>query len=180
MAGFLGKWAGTKDIDVSEFSDDPPGTWVIRVKKCLTDGEMNDMLLAFAEDTVQTNVDDAGNLRIRPKLSMEQAVAFARDQLVSMIVSWNLTDDEDNLLPYSPSSALAESLRRLPREVTDRLEREVVTSNSASSAEVANFPAGGVIFDTSRQDDATDHREVLVGAELVATPGDQVRPDAAQ
>lgn len=65
------------------------------------------------------------------------------------LLSWNLTDENDGLLPTSPPDKLVASLKRLPQWAFNTIYSKVADlNNERSPLEEHNFPKGPAVGDS--------------------------------
>jgi hypothetical protein len=114
--GFLSQYSGTEDVDLSDLQDAPEGTWIVTIKSCLTNGEM---------DRCKGHLSRLVDSKAAPDM-----VNYQREMVVASVVSWNLTDDADAVLPYHPAPVLRDSIRALPEQVFSRIYAAVNERNS--------------------------------------------------
>lgn len=160
--GFLSAWDGATRIDVSDLAGDPPGTWWVDLKRCLTHEEAEAVMRALAGKAIDVDNTAGENAKIRSKLSMDTVIDHQEDLVLMSILSWNLTDRDGTLLPFHPTEELKESLSHIPSPVYDRIAEAVMAANSETREEAKTFPAAGSGSSENADDDTSDDREVLV------------------
>ena len=128
MSGFLSLFNEPERVVVAD------GFW-IDVKKALT-----------AEDY------EAAQRALFGKMSMSNeglsaepdTIAYQHELVFRAIVEWNLTDENGELLPLTPSDAKHASIRRLPQSVfLDVYERVNEASAPRSKDDEVRFRIGG-------------------------------------
>jgi hypothetical protein len=160
--GFLSEYEGTDRIFVVDGSEE----WWVDVRKCLSDKETQEISKASlkkvldARNAVNLETLDEGG--IRATLTPEDLQENQRLTVLLSVVGWNLTDENEEVLPFAPRAALEESLTRLPGFVTTRLTQEVVRRNTVTSAEAQSFPPASVGSSEVSENNQSDHREILV------------------
>lgn len=166
--GFTTKWAIPKTVDFSDFTDDPEGTWWVRVRRSLSHAEDDKLTRKLVESTVQVeSVQTSSGIVRRPKADANVSAAAALDYkdevIVRSILEWNLTDDDDQVFPFGTPEEIRASLAQLPETVYDRLSKEISAAKKAREPEEeARFPSGDDGGDQSGIDNASDAGEVLV------------------
>lgn len=128
--GFLSKFSGTKKLDLGE-------GFYVEVREYLTAGQK----AAVEQALIQPKMSMQGK-----SATMDAAMDIGASQLeqaAQAVVSWNLTDEADVLLPFTPLEALRESLKRLPGGVVDQIANatDVVGVDSATFQEAGTAGA---------------------------------------
>ena len=87
----------------------------------------------------QYRIEDGDKVVAAPNVS-----GYQREMVGRSIISWNLTDENDGLLPISPSDVRTASLRRLPQWAFNKIYARVAElNNERTPVEEATFPATG-------------------------------------
>ena len=187
---FLSHFSGTIKVDLSDLVPGDVEYWVT-IKKTLTADETD-----RAEDArlSATNVSKAAGKAARGAAARrrvgrstpedEETVktllnfntgAYKRALVQAAIVDWNITGENERLLPLHPASAKAMSIALLPTIVRDRIfeaVEETMATEERDEDEDADFrdrvPAGGEF-----EDDGAPSASGHLGA------GDGVQPDWA-
>lgn len=162
--GFLSRYDGTVRVQLDdEF-------WV-DVKVMLSKGDHDAAERRLMQMT--TTLDQNGKTvsTVTP-----DSVAYQEEMVVRSLVSWNLTDERDAILPIAPVDAARRSLRRLPTFVSQAIYEKVAALNAAPpKGEIAGFREDGGGGDHLGADVAPDTRPVLDGSgvldEVGADPG---------
>lgn len=180
--GFASKYEGVDRVDVGD------GYWV-DIKKALTWAESEAAEKAGFGFAVAPNLDDPKKTRTNVSIDPE---AKMFEMVLASVVDWNLDNDDGSKWPLDYDRALEaagkakaagqgnawksprrRSLERLPKPVADLLQAEVGKRNQAmDEAKAQSFRPGGGLGDPGQQDGQPDDPEVLYGAEVVATAGD--------
>ena len=164
---YTSRYQGTTRVPLT----DP--LWWVDVRNCLTGGEK----AAIREKQITYGVEEVpnrltGGVTTRAKIQKIDAALFLREQAIASIVDWNLTGDDDQILPLQPVEALRASYQLLSEADMDLIEGKCNELNAEpTKEEEARFPAasnGGV---SAGQDDTPDDSQVLSGAEVLAASG---------
>jgi hypothetical protein len=123
VAGFLSKYKGITRVEIeAPSSEHPEGYWA-DVKTHLTRGETktaNDALyrLVMKLEVNDKADEDAPAAEASGEMHLDDyqtAIAMAA------VVTWNLTDEDDVVLPLEPTAAKLTSLDLLPGEVFNKI-----------------------------------------------------------
>lgn len=165
--GFLQQETDTVDLGA--------GYWA--TVRALTAGEYGDVEKVLAG----TKVSGKGDVDITPDLA-----EFRRRLVTASLVEWNLTDEQDVLLPLPPVPPETErpqvratavrarrtSVDRLPMWAFEQIRTAADKLNgSRDKREVAQFPDGDLGGDTDAEAGAAGAAEVPDGAAVVAAAG---------
>ena len=163
--GFLSAYVGSEYIELGV--DEQSGTkWYVEVKRSLTKSDMSaaeEKLLqvraaAKAEDGLDTGVD---------------VVEYQLEMVAAAIVSWNLTDENDVLIPFQTKEERLTALRILPSSVFTTILNQVDELNKPrTSTEKATFRDAGVGQPANEPNDTPDPGSVLAGTAAVGATGD--------
>ena len=128
--GFLSHYSDVERIDVT-----PPGSaegpFYVSIKKYLTGDEFEAAKRALS--TVK--VADSG---ITPEPDI---AAYQRELIVASVLDWNLTDENDQVLPLAPLADKRISVGKLPETVLAQLLLKINESNEPRTTEdKVNFP----------------------------------------
>jgi hypothetical protein len=163
--GFLSAWDANERIDVSELAGDLPGTWWVDVKKCLNHGEADELLNRLLDDSLK--IDEGGE--VKSTLTTSRSVGYQADIVAASIVQWNLTDQNDVVLPYErdeslkdPLETIKASLKLVPASVYDRLAKVVIPANTEKKGETASFRHDRDGGNSDGEHYSANDREVLV------------------
>jgi hypothetical protein len=125
--GFLSAYDGTHRVPIPHDNPDDPTEYWVDLKKHLTFGNTEKAQVALQEMELVN-----GTPRPAPNVFKQKA-----EKVLAAIVTWNLTDRNDTLLPVN-----MQSLRSLPEHVVELLHAEVEKSSGPrSKEEQAQFPA---------------------------------------
>lgn len=161
--GFLSAWDSTEKIDVSDLVGAEPMTWWVEVKKCLTHGEADAVMRELMASTMKFgDATSRGGIPVSTSLSVDAVVDHQAIIVAKSIVSWNLTDDFDVVLPIHPYEALIQSLEMLPAPVYDRVAEVVVAANTENKNDAAPFLVESGGSDSIGIDYTPNDREILV------------------
>lgn len=147
MAGFLALFNEPERVVVAK------GFW-IDIKKGLTAEDYEGAQRALLGKMSMNN----DGLSAEP-----DTVAYQHELVFRAITDWNLTDENDQLLPLEPKTAKHESIRRLPQFVfVDLYERINNAASPRSQADEVSFRDGGEGRDSGNQnaDDSADASKV--------------------
>lgn len=122
--GFLSLYDGVETIDLSDLDptienyDATAGkpVWWVKVRKCLSNGEMD-----YCKDALSRLIDG--------KAAPDMA-AYQQEMVVASIVEWNLTDEQDQVIPLAPAQWKHQAVRKLPERVFSRIYQKVNDLNS--------------------------------------------------
>ncbi len=161
--GFLSQYVGSEYIELGV--DDESGTkWYVEVKRSLTKSDMGaaerkllQIKASKTSDDVDTGVD---------------VVEYQLEMVAAAIVSWNLTDENNALLPFQTRDELLASLRILPASVFTTILNRVDTLNKPrTTTEKATFRDESVIEPANGANDTPNSSAVLAGATAVGEVG---------
>lgn len=68
--------------------------------------------------------------------------AYKLELAAQMVIGWNLTDEDDVLLPFETLEQRRASVKRLPSGVLDKIIAEYKEDLAKPDEEVATFPSG--------------------------------------
>jgi hypothetical protein len=131
MPGFLSGYNQVTRINI-----DPEGKWWIDVKDHLSRRDTAIATTALVKPIVRYEDGDSqtqGNV---------DTVSYQMELVIAGIVDWNLTDEEDVLLPLDPPDAKRESINRLPNDVFTIVAGHI--QGVPRPASDAQFPKGTV------------------------------------
>ncbi|MFF4403585.1 hypothetical protein [Streptomyces sp. NPDC001404] len=134
--GFLSRYTGTDIIDLGE-------SYSVTVLQHLPGDaqEAAEAAKVRAVANVRTS-DDGGAQRTVEVATSTDTATYTTLLLAAAIVSWNLTDERDQLLPLEPEDARLASIRRLPAEVRTTLRNRIeanIAAEQRSPAEQQTF-----------------------------------------
>jgi len=158
--GFLSAWDEYERVDVSDLTGDPEGTWWVDIKKCLTHEEADQVMRKLMRATADGLARD-GSVTISPE-RVDATLDHQSDLVLMSVVRWNLTDNNNQILPHDNKAQLQESLGLLPTTVYDKILKAVMEANTETKEEVASFPAGGKGSDQAGEHYSPNDQEVLV------------------
>lgn len=128
MAGFLSLFNEPERVPVA------PGFWV-DIKKSLNAEDYEGAQRALFGKMSMAG----GSLVAEP-----DTIAYQHELVFRAITDWNLTDENDNVLPLAPAAAKHESIRKLPQSVfIDLYERINEASSPRSTEEELSFRDSG-------------------------------------
>ena len=124
--GFLSKYTRTEKIDLGD------GFWVV-IKPNLSAAQK-----AAADDKLISSDGKGEGMQVGTG-------SYAIESAVQAIVSWNLTDENDVLLPVQSEADRRASLSHplFPNFVVERIVKAIREADKQGSEGVAAFPAGG-------------------------------------
>ena len=142
MPSFLGLYAKTEKVLL-----DDAGEWWVEVKQCLPKADYDAANRAMG--TNELRVSRAGDSRTAFDFTAYQEELVARS-----IVTWNLTDDAEAILPFTPLEACRASLQLLPQSAFATLYEKINELNSPRGAkDGASFRGGANGRHTAGEDD---------------------------
>ena len=166
--GFLSAYVGSEYIELGV--DEQSGTkWYVEVKRSLTKSDMG----AAERKLLQIRATQgAGSASASVDAGID-VVEYQLEMVAAAIVSWNLTDENDVLLPFQTKDELLASLRILPSSVfTAILDRVDKLNEPRTTAEKATFRDAGVGQPANEPNDTPDPGSVLAGTAAVGATGD--------
>lgn len=117
--GFLSKFKGTEKLDLGD-------GYFIELKQHLS--TLDTAYLRELESEVIFTYEGNDKTARAPKLSEAQF-----ERVVCSVASWNLTDDNDQLLPYATKPLIRQSLEKLPDVVYTKILQAVNELKEAGS-----------------------------------------------
>lgn len=146
MAGFLSLFNTPERLPVAE------GFW-IDIKKSLTTEDYE-----AAQRTLLGKMSMVAGEGIR---SNPDTISYQQELVFRAIVDWNLTDENEALLPLSPEVNKRASIKKLPQEIfLDIYQKVSVSSAPRDSDAERNFRSGGEVGTGGRDGEASDPAEV--------------------
>lgn len=133
--GFLSLYEGTERIPLH-------GDYFVTVKKFLSSEDYDEAKKALTHFNVDDPTTDKTDEKaaIRPDPNVPE---YQRELVVAAIVDWNLTDQNDQLLPLEPVAARRAAVKRLPEVVVTKLYKAVQKNDADPEPQAAaTFPAG--------------------------------------
>jgi hypothetical protein len=164
--------------------DDAHEWWVdVRMSLSVDESEQAQEALLVTRYEETKDRRGATTTVMRPEM---KPLTHLRELVVASVVEWNLTDEDDELLPFQHDyemekktgkpSPLRVSVTRLPQSAFDVISEVVLAANHPMSREeTASFPDGVSGSAPNGDDQASDDQEVLRGASLVVEDGDANR-----
>ena len=165
--GFLSAYVGSEYIEFGV--DEQSGTkWYVEVKRSLTKSDMG----AAEKKLLQIRATQGTGSASASVDAGIDVVEYQLEMVAAAIVSWNLTDENDVLLPFQTKDELLASLRILPSSVfTAILDRVDKLNEPRTTAEKATFRDASVSEPADEPDDTADPSSVLAGAAAVGEAG---------
>ncbi len=133
MPGFLSNYNTVTRLEI-----DPEGKWWVDVRESMTRKDAALAQSALVKPIVKYEGGDSqtqGNI---------DTVGYQTELVVAAVVNWNLTDEDDVLLPLDPPEAKRESINRLPDKVFMLIAGHTQGVKKPGAPEDAAFQAGSV------------------------------------
>lgn len=154
--GYTSRWTETRKLDLGD-------GWWVEIKKGLPGGEIEDLRRKLVSVAPGTN--DKGALVAR--VVDVDPVTFLRERAVHSLVAWNITGDDEALLPLDPEDPehplTRASYRLLDTEHRDLIENAIAEENTVSKEDEARFPDDGAGSPDGGEEQAPPDPEVQSG-----------------
>lgn len=142
--GYTSRQADTERIPLDD-------EWWVDVKKCLSVAESEAAERALMTMTVEQpdpqlpgSAVTAGGVATVAMRANPDIFTNLQEMVVASVVAWNLTDDDDQVLPLEPDAVKRQSISRLHQADYDKIAARVrVLNGGMSAAERRQFPDGG-------------------------------------
>lgn len=141
------------------------GEWWVDIKRYLTSNEADRAQRALVAPKMQTKVTDSGRQGqqrnqadagdVREVTTTIDQGAYHHELLVAAIVTWNLTDQNDTLLPLTPEMSRRASVKALPGFARDKIVAAVLANRARTDEEQDAFREDGESVDPVPVDDPT-------------------------
>lgn len=123
--GFLSKYTGNDIVDLGD-------GYNITLKKFLAGNILEQAQAARAKAITETTANAKDKERKVVIVTSVDTATYTDLLLMEAVVTWNITDQYDNLLPLAPEDAKLKSIQMLPAEVREML-RERIEANTEST-----------------------------------------------
>lgn len=139
--GFLSKYTGNDIVDLGD-------GYNITLKKFLAGNVLEQAQAARAKAITETTANAKDKERKVVIVTSVDTATYTDLLLMEAIVTWNITDQYDNLLPLAPEDAKLKSIQMLPAEtrelLRDRIEANTESTKRDDKAE-ADFRSGSEV-----------------------------------
>lgn len=139
--GFLSKYTGNDIVDLGD-------GYNITLKKFLAGNVLEKAQAARTKATTETTANAKDKERKVVISTSVDTAEYTDLLLMEAVVTWNITDEYDSLLPLAPEDAKLKSIQRLPAEVRELLRDRIeanTESTKRSDKDEADFRSGSEV-----------------------------------
>lgn len=138
--GFLSRYQATERVDLGD------GFYVV-VRQYLTSEQSGEAQRRLMRMNIEETKTEDGKATPMMRSEMDTP-GFQRERAVQAVVEWNLTDENDQLLPFEPVEALRTSMARVPVFVVEEISKVLDAPDKEAKQNAASFPEGDSASDT--------------------------------